>query len=425
MNIPSFNNIEIKDYVPQKLFLDNNIPVYCFENKDMEVVFMKIVFYNAGTVFQDKFFVASLTKTQLAQDTKDFTALTLADAMDYYGVNFSATTSNERTVLNFSFLKQSQKEVLKLAGQIILYPLFNQDKLDITINNSKQEFLAKCQQTSFLAHREFMANLFGRQHPYGKYAALSDYDKVNSEDLKLFYKKRYTFNQCYVIIAGNTDTEFKNLLNETLGKENWNSQTADTAPNNISVNKNPEVKTVITPLESAVQASVCLGKFFPSIHHEDYIPLTVLNCIFGGYFNSRLMSNIREEKGYTYGVDSFIAPYFSGSVFMTVTDVTADKDSETVEEIFKEMKILRQEKVSDEELDTVKHYMMGEMLRSNDGVSEIAESFDQLVRFNLPQDYNSKSMQIVKNITADDIIRLANKYFAKDSFIISISKNTK
>ena len=154
MNIPSFNNIEIKDYAPQKLFLDNNIPVYCFENKDMEVVFMKIVFYNAGTVFQDKFFVASLTKTQLAQDTKDFTALTLADAMDYYGVNFSATTSNERTVLNFSFLKQYQKEVLKLAGQIILYPLFNQDKLDITINNSKQEFLAKCQQTSFLAKND-------------------------------------------------------------------------------------------------------------------------------------------------------------------------------------------------------------------------------------------------------------------------------
>ncbi|MBO6118472.1 MAG: insulinase family protein [Bacteroidales bacterium] len=425
MNIPDFNDIKIKNYIPQKIQLTNGIPVYCFENKDMDVVFVKIVFKNAGTVYQDKYFTASLTKTQLAQDTKDYSALSLADAMDYYGVNFSSSTSNERTVLNFSFLKQYQTEVLRLIEQILLYPLFNQDKLDITINNSKQEFLTKCRQTSFLAHREFMANLFGRENPYGRYASFEDYDKVKSEDLKLFYSKRYTFNQCYIIVAGNTDNVFYNQLGDILGKNNWNADTADTSSGGIAVNLNPKAETTVVNLDSAVQASVCMGKFFPDIHHKDYIPLTVLNCLFGGYFNSRLMSNIREDKGYTYGIDSFIAPFSKGSVFMIVTDVTAGMDGRTLEEIFKEIRILQTQKVSKEELDTVKHYMMGEMLRSNDGVSEIADSYDQFVRFGLADDYNGKSMDIVKNITADDIIRLAETYLNTDSFIISTAKNTK
>ena len=425
MNRPSFDSICIKDYIPQEIALKNNIPVYYFKNGDMDVVFMKLVFFNAGTVFQDKFFVASLTKTQLAQDTRDYSALTLADAMDYYGVNFSQTTTNERTILNFSFLKQYQEEVMQLIRQIILYPMFNQDKLDITINNSKQDFLAKSRQTSFLAHREFMSSLFGKDHPYGKYASFSDYDKVKREDLRSFYEKRYTFNQCYIILAGNIDEKFINTLNNTLGESNWNEKTADTSSKSVIVNTDYEYKKVITPLDTAVQASICMGKMFPSIHEKDYIPLTVLNCLFGGYFNSRLMSNIREDKGFTYGIDSFIAPYRYGSVFMIVSDVTADKDDATLEEIYKEIGRLQTEKVSDEELSTVKHYMMGEMLRSNDGVSEIADTYDMFIRFNLPQNYNSCSMQTVKNITPEDIMNLANKYFCRDSFVISISKNTK
>ena len=425
MNIPNFDSIKIKDYVPQKRALQNSIPVYLFENKDMEVIFMKIVFPNAGTINQDKFFVASLTKTQLNADTKDYTALALSDAIDYYGLNFSASTSNERTILNFSFLKQYQSEVLKLIEQMVLYPLFKQDKLDITINNSKQEFLAKCQQTSFLAHREFMANLFGKENPYGRYASLSDYDMVNNEDIRLFYQKRYSFNQCYFILAGNTDEAFVNELNEVFGKNNWNSNSADISTRKIAIDKNYDCKTIITPLDSAVQSSICMGKMFPSIQDEDYIPLTALNCLLGGYFNSRLMSNIREDKGYTYGIDSFIAPYRYGSVFMIVTDVTADKDMATLEEIYKEMQILQTKSVFKEELDTVKHYMMGEMLRANDGVSEIADNYDMFVRFNLPLDYNSRSMEIVKSITADDIMNLANKYLQQDSFLVSISKNVK
>ncbi len=425
MNIPSFNNITIKDYTPEKSVLKNNIPIYTFANNDLEVVFMRIVFFNAGTIFQDKFFVSALTKTQLAQDTKDYSDLSLADAMDYYGVSLTRANTNERTYLTFSFLKKYQKEVVSLIEQILLLPVFKQEKLNITIGDYRQEFLAKCQKTSFLAHREFMAGLFGKDNPYGNYASVEDYDKVTISDIEKFYKQRYTFNQCYIILAGNVDKELIRLLNDSLGAYDWNSSSADTTPNNIKINTQIEPKTIITHLDNAVQASICMGRFFPSIKDEDYIPLTVLNCLFGGYFNSRLMSNIREEKGYTYGIDSFIAPFEKGSVFMIAGDVTNDKDTATIDEIKKEMNLLKTEIVSDAELDTVKNYMIGDMLRDNDGVSEIAITYDRQIKFSLADNYNSYAMNIIKNITPDKIKELANKYFDEQQFIISISKNNK
>ena len=430
MNIPNFNDIKIKDYIPKKAKLENGLPIYSFNNSDMEMVFMKFVFFNAGTINQKKFFTASLTKTQLAQDTKDLPFEELSEQMDYYGIDLAQTTSNERTILNFSFLKRFQKEAIKLIEQIVLYPLFSQDKLNITINNCKQDFQAKCSQTSFLAHRDFMSNLFGKDSPYGKYAKIEDYDKVQSKDLMDFYRKHYSCNQCYIILSGNVDNEFIALVNSAFGINNWNmqySQNKNKQPdyhnNQAEYFNNQTEKLRIVNLPSAVQASICMGKFLPDIHSKDYIPLTVLNCLFGGYFNSRLMSNIREDKGYTYGINSFIAPYKLGSIFMIVSDVTSGKDTATIDEIKKEIIKLQEEEVFLQELNRVKHYLTGEMLRNNDGVIDISETYDSFIRFNLPDDYNSKSMEIVRNMTPNDIETLANKYLNTDNFTISIAKN--
>ncbi len=431
MNITDLNQITIKDFIPQKLLLENGSPVYVFNNNDMEVVFMNIVFFNAGTINQNKFFTASLTKTQLSHATKDFTDEQMSNQLDYYGISYSQSTSSERTTLTFSFLKRFQHQAIKLIEQIVLYPLFQQNQLDITINKCKQDFLTKCSQTSFLAHRDFMRNLFGENNPYGMYAQLEDYDKLNSEDLKDFYRKHYSFNQCYVILSGNVDKDFIANLNSTFGISRWNEEYSTFFKNSLSQNNNITSdytdnqleKINIVNLPSAVQSSICMGKFLPDIHHKDYIALTVLNCLFGGYFNSRLMSSIREEKGFTYGIDSFIAPYKKGSILMIVCDVNKENDFQTIEEIKHQIIRLQTEDVSLEELNMVKHYIIGDMLRSTDGVIDISQMYDSFVRFSLPDNYNSISMNIIKNLTSKDIRNLANKYLNKDSFTISIAKN--
>lgn len=437
MNITDLNQITIKDYIPKKLSLENNIPVYCFNNNDMEVVFVSFVFFNAGTISQNKFFTASLTKTQLSQQTKDYSDKQLSELLDYYGINYGQSTSSERTTLTFSFLKQFQNQAVKLLEQIVLYPVFSQSQLDITISKCKQDFLTKCSQGSFLAHRDFMYNLFGENSPYGKYAQFEDYDKVNSKDLEDFYHKYYSYNQCYIILSGNVDNDLIAQMNSIFGLAAWNGEYSKHTHNtsltpsstdngytfSMDYSDNQREKINIVNLPSAVQSSICMGKFLPFIKHKDYIPLTFLNCLFGGYFNSRLMSSIREEKGFTYGIDSFIAPYKKGSVLMIVCEVNKENDFDTIEEIKHQIIRLQTEDVSKQELDMVKHYMIGELLRSTDGVIDISQMYDSFVRFNLPDDYNSKSMKILKALTSEDVKFLANKYLNKDSFTISIAKN--
>lgn len=422
-NIPDFNSITIADYKPEIYTLSNGIKVYCFNNSDMEVVFMKFIFYNAGTINQDKFFVSTLTKTQLNQGTKDYSSLQLAYNFDFFGVNYTQTTSNEQTTLTFSFLKQYQKDVFKSIEQIIKYPTFPDDRLKITINDYKQEFLTKCQQTSFLARRSFMANLFGEDSIYGKYGKIEDYDKVKTDDLKRFYQQRYSSNQCYIMLSGNVDKEFVELLDKYIGQDNWNENTAQITTNNISIKQQKQNQTIITHQDKAVQASIVMGKFFPEIKHKDYISLNILNCVLGGYFNSRLMSNIREEKGYTYGIDSVIVPIKNGSVFMILTDVMKDKDEDTIKNIYYEMDNLCKEEIREEELNTVKHYMIGDMLRNMDGVIDICESYENIVRFSLKDTYNSEIINRIKTITSKELKDLANEYFKKESFLISIAKN--
>ncbi len=417
MNIPDFSNITIRDYLPQVRKLSNGIPTYNFYSNDSEAVYLKFVFYNAGTIFQDKPLVASYTSKQLNKNTKNYNFQELADEIDFYGLSFLPRTAIERTSLDISFLNRYKENVFPLLQEIILYPRFEKSNLDIALSNGKQNYLTKIQQTNFLANRYFMQGIFGKDNPYGTYASIEDFDNVTTEDLNDFWQKHYTLNQCYIMMAGNVDESIFDLMNNYFGNKN-----IPTVLEKLSIDTEPiNQKGIIrNSLNSAMQSSIIMGKIMPKIDHEDYIPLAVLNCILGGYFNSRLMSNIREDKGYTYGIDSSLVPFRFGNIMVVASDVAMDKENQTIEEIFKEMTILQNKEVPQNELSIVKNYLTGEMLRSTDGVSEICENYEYILRNNLRQDYNSYMINQIRNITPATIRKTAQKYLSPDSFLCSI-----
>lgn len=417
MNIPDFSNITIRDYLPQVRKLNNGIPTYTFYSNDNEAVYLKFVFYNAGTMLQDKPLVASFTSKQLNKNTKNYNFQELADEIDFYGLSFIPRTAIERTSLDISFLNRHKENVFPLLEQIILYPRFEKSNLDIALSNGKQNYLTKIQQTNFLANKYFMQGIFGKDNPYGTYASVEDFDNVTTEDLNEFWQKHYTLNQCYIMMAGNVDENIFDLMNDYFGNKNIPSISEKFGIDMDPVNQKGIIRN---SLNSAMQSSIIMGKIMPKISHEDYIPLAVLNCILGGYFNSRLMSNIREDKGYTYGIDSALIPFRFGNIMVIGSDVAMDKENQTIEEIFKEITILQNEEVPQNELSIVKNYLTGEMLRSTDGVSEICENYEYILRNNLRQDYNSYMINQIRNITPATIRETAEKYLAPDSFLCSV-----
>jgi predicted Zn-dependent peptidase len=168
--------------------------------------------------------------------------------------------------------------------------------------------------------------------------------------------------------------------------------------------------------DNAVQGAIRLAQSFPNRHHPDFKKVIVLNNLFGGFFGSRLMSNIREEKGYTYGIHSYLQNHLQESAWMVSTEAGKDVCEATIEEVYKEMERLRTEPVDAEELLLVQNYMMGSILGDLDGPFHIMAKWKNMILNNLPEDYFYQSVQAIKETNATEMMEMANKYLKQDAF---------
>ena len=160
------------------------------------------------------------------------------------------------------------------------------------------------------------------------------------------------------------------------------------------------------------------------MHNEDYIKLQILNTVLGGYFGSRLMKNIREDKGFTYGIGSAIIPLKNSAYFFISAETGSDVTFQAVEEIYKELRKLKEQPIPIEELDLVKNYKTGEIMRSLDGPFAISDLTKLTIQFDLDADYFSKYISVIRNITSSELQDLAIKYFNEnDLYELIVGKN--
>jgi predicted Zn-dependent peptidase len=167
---------------------------------------------------------------------------------------------------------------------------------------------------------------------------------------------------------------------------------------------------------NGVQGAIRIARPFYNRHHPDFMKAMVLNTVFGGFFGSRLMSNIREDKGYTYGIHSYVQNHIHESAWMISTDAGKEVCEATIEEVYKEMKLLREELVDDEELLLVRNYLIGTILGDLDGPFQIIGRWKNLILNNLTEDYFYRSIETIKTISAEELRELAKKYLNPEQF---------
>lgn len=222
-----------------------------------------------------------------------------------------------------------------------------------------------------------------------------------------------------VFVAGKVDSKVKTRLNELFGQK----------PLTHSVPEFEIGKSEFSPSfqfiekKEAIQSSIRIGSPLISYEHKDFTRLKVMNTIFGGYFGSRLMANIREEKGYTYGIGSVVMAKENMGNLIIYTEVGTDVTQATLDEIRKEIKLMQTEKVGEEELYKVKNYLLGSLLQNTDGVFDQLERYKTLYYFNLPNNYYSKYIEEVRATTPEEIITLANTYLNDLSFVVAGSQS--
>jgi len=256
--------------------------------------------------------------------------------------------------------------------------------------------------------------LYGLHHPYGKYTSIEEYDALQQNEAIDFYKKFYTNGKCILFVAGKLPEDIQQQLNKNFGTLPFNKETLP-AVEHIAKQATAKRHNLIND-PNGVQAAIRIATPFPNRHHPDFIKAQVLNNIFGGYFGSRLMSNIREDKGYTYGIHSYLQNHLQQSAWMISTEAGRDVAEATVSEVYKEMDRLCNEPVDEEELHLVRNYMMGSILGDLDGPFQIIGRWKNYILNNLPETYFYNSLETIKTITAEELMQLAKKYFSKEDF---------
>lgn len=411
----------IKDAIDYKLSLkpyehfklDNGISVYCVHAGAQEVVQIEWVFF-AGNSFEQKKGVAAATNFLIKNGTNSRSAFQLNEAFEYYGAYCNRSCYNETAVLSLHSLSKHIHQLLPVVEDMLTEATFPASELEIYQQNSKQRLSVNLKKAEFVASRLIDSYLYGEQHPYGSYTHLTDLDELSTKDCIQFYQDYYLNGKCIIFVAGNYAENLKQQLNERFGKLKANRD--DLKVPEIPASPAGEKKFRIQNDVGAVQGAIRLAAPFPNRHHPDFKKVAVLNTLFGGFFGARLMSNIREDKGYTYGIYSYLQNHLQQSAWVISTEAGKDVCEATIEEVYKEMKILREEKIGEDELLLVRNYMIGGILGDLDGPFQIMARWKNIILNNLEENYFYDSVNEIKTISADTLKQLAEKYLVPENF---------
>ena len=409
---PAFGQVENIDLLRAEPFsLDNGLQCFVINGGDQDLVRIEFIFSNVDWDIS-KPLQAFATNTLLNDGTSQYSAAEIADKIDYYGAFLQTEYSFDQATVTLYTLNKHLKSTLPIVKSILTDSIFPQRELETFILNQKQKLSVNLEKNDFVGRKVFNAALFG-DSLYGYDIDARAYDQLTQNQLAEYFQKAYQPENCTVIIAGKVPDETLQEINRLFGN-NWNSA-GDLQPNVFTFEKTAGAEHYVEK-EDALQSAIRIGQIAINRTHADFPGFQVLNTILGGYFGSRLMANIREDKGFTYGIGSAVVSLKNTGYFFIASEVGADVCGQAMFEIEKEVNLLKEQQVSEGELDLVRNYMLGSMLGSLENALSHADKFKNIYFSGLDYDYYEKYIRIVRSITPDDIQALAKQYLNFDDF---------
>ena len=390
--------------------LNNSVPVYMIESGTEDIMRLEFTF-RAGQVKEYLPLLASTCNMMLSEGSQNYSSEELNKSLDFYGVFLNQSAEKDSAGIVLFFLNKHIEKVLELSREILFRPVFPEPELNSLMKKRLRWYMVNREKVQNLAIDQFFESLFGKNHPYGYQILEKDFENITPSLLTDFHSKYYTPENMAVIISGKIHNKTAEFLNSYLG--NIGSKEIN---NEASVNfiKGDKLKKVHINKTGTVQTAIRIGSATINKQHPDYLGLKVLNSILGGYFGSRLMKNIREEKGYTYGISSSISSLDLAGYKVISTEVGRQNCQKTIDEIYREIMLLQNVPVKEEEMAVVRNYMSGEMLRMFDGPFALAESFKSTWEFGLDNNYYYRLAEKIRTIEPDEIIELTKTYYNID-----------
>jgi len=404
-------NITLKK--PDVCKLDNGVDVYNVQAGTEEVVQIEWVF-RAGNWFEEQKLVASAANFLIKNGTRNKSAYEINEFVDFYGAYLNRSCYNETAVVSLHCLSKQLEYILPLVQEILVDAILPEEELLIYKQNMKQRLAVNLKKCDFIAGRKIDALLFGDHHPYGVYSEMNDYDALQQHALADYYNVFYKNGHCTIFSAGILPSNYQQLLNKYFGSLPFNK----TATKEIShaILPSSQKKWNILNDAEGVQGAIRIARACPLPTDPVFPKLQVLNVLFGGFFGSRLMTNIREDKGYTYGIYSYLMNHIHASAILISTEAGRDVCEATVKEVYHEMEQLRMHEVGKEELLLVKNYLVGTLLGDLDGPFHIIGRWKNLILHGMNESHFNYYVDVIKSIESKELKQLAEEYLHPADF---------
>ncbi len=399
--LPSVNNYQ----------LSNGIEVYDVGGALQDVIKLEIVF-NSGRPNEPKKMISKAVSYLMKEGTIDKTSLEIAEQIDHYGATLKTTTNLDDSRIILYSLSKFFPKVLPLVVEIITKAQFPQAELTNYVENSIQNLQLDLAKDEFIAYRILTEKIFGEDHPYGYNSSEKLFRTLNQKDIREYHANSYGAANCTIYISGKTDLQTRKILEDQFG---FLEQKQKAVVNIPFVHDQQGVFFIEST--NVHQTAIRIGKRLFNRKHDDYASMFFLSTLLGGYFGSRLMSNLREEKGYTYSIYSGLDDFVHDGYFYISADVGNEFVDDSIKEIHKELHLLMTEQISDKEVSLVKNYLMGNFLNSLDGPfnqSQVVRSFQSKT-----DDWKHFSGFIgsIKAMNASKLSTVATKYLNPESMI--------
>lgn len=405
------DNIDIQR--PMLLTMRNKVPLYIINAGSQDVVRMDILF-KGGNWYQTHKLQALFTNRMLREGTKRYTAKEIAEKLDYYGAWLELSSSLEYAYISLYSLNKYFSQTLDIIHSIIREPVFPEKELSTVIETNLQQFRINSSKVDFIAHRKLLTSVFGEEYPCGRLAAEEDYKAINTEWLREFHEHYYHSGNCSIYLSGKVTSDIIKQVEAAWGEHDFGKTNLTVPVLEFPIHTISE-KRIYIERQDAQQTSLRLGQLAIPRQHPDHLKLRVLITLFGGYFGSRLMSNIREDKGYTYGISAGLFFYPGTGLMVISTEAGNDFVENVIQEVYHEIDRLQNEKVNETELLLVKNYMKGEMARNYESPFSLADAWSFIHTSGLSDDYFGKAFLSIDETTPDDLLYLAGKYMNKEN----------
>lgn len=393
---------------PNQFTLANGIQVWVVSAGEQEVFKFELS-TKAGAIHSSLAGLAGMTASLMKRGTSTHSAQAINQDFDFFGAFWDIQAGLDHGTFTVYGLNKHFESLIPIVAEILQDAIFPADEVEKEIEIERQKTKLNWEKTSYSASQKFRAQIFPND-PYGRFTLADDFDCLDQKVIVQQFEATWKTQQPVIFLSGKISEEQIKFLDQTLGQISFSSPviyipTLQPAPKPLKIREEKE---------GSVQSSIRFGLPAISRAHPDYFNFSLMNTVLGGYFGSRLQKNIREDKGFTYGISSSLAPYPRGGYWVVGTDVNGENVNATLAEIKKEITILQNDLVSEEELDIVKNYLMGSFTGELTQAFDIAEKVRVIQLDGLAPDYYDQFQDHIQNIQAQDIRDMAAKYLNLD-----------